>query len=452
MAANGRSGTAVAVRKRNRVPAGRLERLSRIGWMAGEVALGGVAERARRLTGSGAAASSAFLTGANAQRLARRLSHLRGAAMKLGQMLSLEGDDFLPPEVSQALAVLRSDADAMPDAQVRRVLARQYGPRWQRRFHGFDFEPIAAASIGQVHEAVLPDGREVAVKIQYPGVARSIESDVDNVVTALRLSRLLPRDVPLADLAEEAKRQLREEADYDAEARRLRHYRALLGNDPDFLVPDVVEELTTREVLVMDRLHGRPLEDVCGQEHPQRLRNRIGARLYRLLFRELFEFGFMQTDPNFANYLWLPESRRVGLVDLGAGREIPARIQSLYARLLRAGIARDRRGLRSVAAEVGFFAAGERRDRVEGLIDLLLLGCEPFARRGAYDFAGSGLAARLREVGTELAFSRGFWRPPPIDTLYLHRKLGGTFLLCVRLGARVELRRLVEPFLRLAAA
>jgi predicted unusual protein kinase regulating ubiquinone biosynthesis (AarF/ABC1/UbiB family) len=438
-------------RLRSRVPAGRLERLTRIGWMAGEVALGGVAERARRLAGRGEGASSALLTGANARRLARRLSQMRGAAMKLGQLLSLEGEDFLPAEVSEALALLRADADAMPEEQLRAVLADEYGTGWEARFTRFDPEPIAAASIGQVHEATLPDGRKLALKIQYPGVALSIGSDVDNLVSALRLTRLLPRDLDLAGLAEEAKRQLREEADYAGEAQRLARYRRLLEGDHAFVVPRVHADFTTSQILAMDRLHGVPLEDLCGAEHGQARRDAAATDLYRLLFRELFEFGFVQTDPNFANYLWLPDEERLGLIDLGAGREVPKRLQRHYARLFQAGMAGDRDGVRAASLAIGLYEAGERADRVEALVDMMMLACEAFSGEVPHDFAASGHPARMRELGIELALGKGFWRPPPIDSLYLHRKLGGTYLLAARLRARVDLRGLIVHFLDDAA-
>jgi predicted unusual protein kinase regulating ubiquinone biosynthesis (AarF/ABC1/UbiB family) len=438
-----------APRPRNRVPAGRLERLTRIGWMAGEVALGGVAERARRIAGGDDGASSAFLTGPNARRLARRLSRMRGAAMKLGQLLSLEGDDFLPPEVSEALGILRADADAMPDDQLRKVIAREYGEAWQERFARFDFEPIAAASIGQVHEAELPDGRLLALKVQYPGIARSIQSDVGNLVAALRLSRLLPRDLDLDGLAAEARRQLHEEADYAGEAARLRRYGSLLEGDAGFVVPAVHEEHTTRHVLAMDRLHGLPLEDLCGPEHPQELRDSVAASLYRLLFRELFEFGFAQTDPNPANYLWLPETGRLGLLDLGAGREVPERFRILHARMFRAAMDADRAMVRDAARKLGFFASDEREDRVESIVDMMILGCEIFGLAQPYDFARSDLAARMRALGTELTLGKGFFRPPPIESMHLHRKIGGTYLLCARLRARVDVRAILEPFLSL---
>lgn len=432
--------------RQSRIPAGRLERLARLGWLAGEVALGGLGEAARRLSGTSAAATNLFMTSANARKLADRLSRMRGAAMKLGQMLSLEGRDFLPPEVADALSILRAEGDAMPEAQLRRVLARAWGKGWERRFREFGMAPIAAASIGQVHRAVTRDGRELALKIQYPGVARSIESDVDNLATILRLSRLLPGGFDTTAIVAETKRQLRQETDYAAEARHLRHYAELVGDDPQVFIPRVHDDLTTRQILAMDFVNGEPLDALAEHEHGQRERDRAGALLYRLLLRELFEFRFMQTDPNFANYLLLPEGR-IALLDFGASRVIPEELSAQYRRLFGAGVRADRAALRRGLEEIGFVAAGEREDRVEGLVDLFLIGFEPFRHRGVYDFAASDLATRARERGLELTFKKGFLRPPPPETIFLHRKLGGTFLLCVRINARVNVRSLVQPYL-----
>jgi len=283
--------------RQSRIPAGRFERLARLGLLAGEVAIGGLTEAARRFAGVGDVANSVFMTGANARKLAERLSRMRGAAMKLGQLLSLEGQDFLPPEVSDALSILRAEADAMPEAQLRRVLGRAYGKGWERRFREFGMEPVAAASIGQVHYAVAHDGRPLALKIQYPGVARSIESDVDNLASILKLSRLLPGELDLSDILAEAKRQLRQETDYHVEARHLRRYAEALGDEPGVVIPRVHDDFTTGTILAMDYIAGRPLDALAGPEYGQRQRDRTGALLYRLMLRELFELRFMQTDP-----------------------------------------------------------------------------------------------------------------------------------------------------------
>ncbi len=429
-------------RRRSRVPTGRIERLARIGLLAGEVAAGGVLEGVRRVIGGGSD-GGVFLTEGHAQRLAKRLAGMRGAAMKLGQLLSMEGDDLLPPEVSDALAMLRNDGDAMPPEQLRRVLGHAWGKGWQKRFETFDLEPIAAASIGQVHQARTADGRSLALKIQYPGVAKSIVSDVDNLTAVLRLSRLLPSDVELDPLIAEAKRQLRQEADYQAEAGFLRRYGALLADDPTFRVPGVHDDLTTRQVLAMDRLEGLPLEDLCGVDHPQERRDRVGRALLELLLRELFEFHLSQTDPNIANYLWL-EDERIGLLDFGASREVPENVSSSYARLCRAGMDRNRGALEEAAVGLGVLPAGETAERRKAVLDFVELAAEPFSQSGDYDFAVSDLPPRARAAAARLAFRHGFRNPPPPEILFLQRKLGGTFLQCARLRARIDVRGLLE--------
>ena len=192
------------------VPSRRLSRLSRFGRLAGGVAGGVLAEGARRLaSGDRPRMSDLLLTPSNAMRVADQLAHLRGAAMKLGQMISMDAGDILPPELTRILARLRENAHHMPPTQLDRLLTTEWGPDWRRRFRHFQAQPIAAASIGQVHRAELPDGRTLAIKVQYPGVARSIDADVDNVAALLRVSGLLPRGLDLTPLLTEAKRQLR---------------------------------------------------------------------------------------------------------------------------------------------------------------------------------------------------------------------------------------------------
>ena len=433
-----------------RVPAGRAERLAHIGWLAGRMALGGVAERARRLGGLAPNPGHVLLTGANARRLVDCLSSMRGAAMKLGQLLSLESDDFLPPEVAEILASLQDEGSAMPPAQLRRVLRENWGTSWESRFNEFDFDPIAAASIGQVHAAQTSDGRELALKIQYPGVARSIESDVDNLATALRLAKVLPGDVDFSPMIEEAKRQLRSEANYQTEANHLRRYASLLEGEPDVRVPSVHDDFTTESILAMDRLLGVPLEDLCGAEYTDQQRDRAATLLLRLVLREFFEFHFIQSDPNFANYLLLRDGR-IGLIDLGAGYEASRTLCHRYARMFHAAIEADRDALRSIAQEIGFITPSDEEAAAKAILDLISLAMEPFRHAGPYDFGKSDLPARARGASMSLVFEHSLWRPPPPETLFLQRKLGGTFLLCARLRARVDARALLENALAATA-
>jgi predicted unusual protein kinase regulating ubiquinone biosynthesis (AarF/ABC1/UbiB family) len=372
---------------------------------------------------------------------------MRGAAMKLGQLLSLESEDILPREFADALAVLRAQADVMPASQVRQVLGREYGKGWQERFREFEFEPIASASIGQVHRAVALDGRELALKVQYPGIARSINSDVDNVATLLRLSRLLPVELDLSAILQEAKRQLRQEADYLQETAHLRRYAALVADDPDLVVPAVHDDLTTKRVLAMDLLHGEPIESLAARGAPQDRRDAVGRKLQALVFRELFEFRFMQTDPNFANYFLEQGTSRIQLLDFGSAREFPPEFSEHYRRICRAVIAGDRDAVRAGAIAIGYLRADESEERAEAVVALILLVCEPLRHTGVYEFARSRLAVRARDAGLDLVFRRGFMRPPPAETVFLHRKLMGSFLLCARIRARFDCQSLVRPFL-----
>ena len=428
------------------VPQSRLERLARIGLAAGELAVGAATEGIRRLArGEAAELGTALLSGANAKRLATRLARLRGAAMKIGQLVSLQGEDVLPPEFAQALAMLRSQAAPMPPEQVRRVLGREYGKGWEERFSRFDWEPIAAASIGQVHRAVAANGRELALKIQYPGVARSIASDVDNVAVLLRLFNLLPLGLDVGGMAAEAKRQLAQEADYEAEGRFLERYAKLVAGEPGLAVPRVHWDLTTQRIMAMDFMAGEPLEALASAS--QARRDAVGALLERLLFRELFEFRVMQTDPNFANYLWQPETGRVVLLDFGATMRFPKEFVAKYARITRAVIEGDRDAVAQGVIDIGYAAPDDSAERIDAVVDVVFLVCEPLRHRGRYDFPGSDLPARVRDLGYDLAFRRGLVRAPPPETIFLHRKLVGAFLLLARIGARVDARGLVTEVL-----
>ena len=431
----------------SRVPVGRFERLARIGWMTGEFALGGATEGVRRAFGIAQGDASAFLNPASAERLARHLSHMRGAAMKVGQMLSLVDEQLIPPEFAEAMAILRQSADSMPEAQVRKSLEREYGETWERHFRSFDFEPIAAASIGQVHMAIAKDGRELALKIQYPGVADSIDSDLDNLSTALAAARVLPGEIDLDPILEEAKRQLAKEADYVTEAAFQRRYRGLVSGDARFDVPDVVEALTTPTILAMERLTGLPLEDLAGTDHEQDKRDEIGARLMELTFRELFEYHLMQTDPNFSNYLLLPDGITIGLLDFGSTSEVDRglarRIADLY-RGLRSG---SRESMWRACCALDYLREDDPDELVDRFLELLGIVYEPLTTDGPYDFAASDFLQRGQALGMELVFKHRYWRTPLPEFIFPQRKLDGMRMLCARIGARFDLGAIVDPFL-----
>ena len=435
-------------KKRHRaIPSSRAARLGAFGRLAGGVASGMLGEGARRLArGERPRMRDLVLTPGNVGRLADRLSHLRGAAMKLGQMISMDAGDLLPPELAAILAQLRSQAHRMPPEQLRRVLDSEWGPDWRRRFARFNATPIAAASIGQVHRATLPDGRELAIKVQYPGVRESIDSDVDNVATLLRVSGVLPRELDLAPLLTEAKRQLHEEADYEREAAQMTRFGDWLDGHADYVVPRPLPELTTARVLAMDFIDGIPIEALA--DAPQEQRDAAMRDLMALVLREMFEFGAMQTDPNFANYRFQPDTGRLVLLDFGAARDVDPATAQGYRSLLSAGLSGDRDAVREAARAAGFLgeaAVARHRPLVDRMIDIVVTEMN---RPGPFDFGDRGFVEVLREQGMEMAADRSTWHIPPVETLFVQRKVSGTALLAARLEARVDVRELVRPYLQ----
>ncbi|WP_409276924.1 ABC1 kinase family protein [Pseudomonas defluvii] len=428
------------------VPGSRLSRLIRFGSLASGVASGMLAEGARQLAqGKRPALSDLLLTPGNVQRVAEQLSQLRGAAMKVGQLLSMDAGDLLPRELSDILSRLRSDAHPMPMSQLVAVLNESWGKGWEGRFERFSFTSLAAASIGQVHAAQGKDGQRLAIKVQYPGVRESISSDVDNVATLLSISGLLPKGMDVAPLLEEAKRQLQDEADYLKEAEHLRYFHQLLADSPDFLVPCAYTEYSSPTILVMSFVDGVAVESL---EHaPQAERDRIIALLFGLLMREVFEFQCVQTDPNFANYRYQRDTGRMVLLDFGATRRYARNSTEAFRRLLIAGLREDRAAIAEAALDVGYFQPETLPRHRALLTDLIAQACEPLRHQGAYDFAASDLAVRLRDAGWQLGADRDFWGAPPVDVLFLHRKVGGLYLLAAKMKARVDVRSLFEPYL-----
>jgi len=427
------------------VPRGRLSRLGQFGRLASGVAGGMVAEGARRIAdGERPRMRDMLLTPGNVTKVAERLSHLRGAAMKLGQMISMDAGDMLPPELAEIMARLRENAHHMRPQQLQKVLASQWGADWRTRFRQFDARPIAAASIGQVHKAVTHDGRELAIKVQYPGVRESIDADVDNVATLLRMSGLMPRELDIAPLLADAKRQLAEETDYRREGEQMALFGQLLADTPEVVVPALDSEFTTDSVLAMSFLPGKPIETL--ESAPQDTRNSVMRVLMSLVLRELFEFGVMQTDPNFANYRYQPDSGRLVLLDFGAARPVASETSEAYRRLLRTGFAGNRDAVRTAAVEAGFIGPGAvhgHRERIDAMLDIVI---GEMTREGPFDFGDRQFVSVLRDEGMAVAADRATWHVPPSDLLFVQRKVSGTALLAARLKARVDVRALALPW------
>jgi len=428
------------------IPKTRLGRLGKIARMAGGVAAGMIGEGAKQLSqGNRPKVSDLLLTPANARKVANQLATMRGAAMKVGQLLSMETSDFLPPELADILSQLRSRAFIMPRAQLVDSLVSAYGDEWETKFRHFDFEPLASASIGQVHRATSLDDEEIVLKIQYPGVAKSIDSDVDNIATLFKVTNILPKHMDITKLLRDAKLQLHEEANYHQEAIYLNEFREALGDESNYVIPHYHPDLSTETILAMDYVSGDSIESLS--ELDPTIVDRLMQSLFELTLRELFELRLMQTDANFANYLFQHDTHKIALLDFGASRRFSKRFAMDYKRLLRGVVANDSEAIILAADKLGYKASDASIAYQEFLVAVFKIALEPFSKPGLYDFKSAKLSDRLSNLSQDGYSFKEFWQTPPTDILYLHRKLGGMYMLATRLGARVNIHALAGPYL-----
>lgn len=443
-------GTATAESKyelrESKVPSSRFGRIWNYSGLAAGMFAGAVSESFSRVTGGGGQ-GSLMLSPANMERLVAKLSKMRGAALKLGQMMSFQDSKMLPAPIQEVLQRVQDRADYMPSWQRDRVLVTNLGSEWRDLFEDFEEKPIAAASIGQVHRATLKkNGAKVAVKIQFPGVAESINSDLDNLGILLAATKLLPKGLYLNKTIDNARTELGWECDYEREAKCAERYRSLLATEDDvFSVPKIYPEACGKQVLTMEFMDGVGVTRI--KSFSQEQRDWIGTQILRLCLREITEFRFMQTDPNWTNFLYNAERDRLVLLDFGASREYPDKFITQYVQLLAAASRTDREGVRILSEELGYLTGHESKTMLDAHTASVLTLAEPFLESApeVYDFRDQTITERVKAQIPVMIKER--LAPPPEETYSLHRKLSGAFLLCARLGSRVRCREMFEQSL-----
>ena len=399
------------------VPASRVSRVASFASLGAGLAFGTVAEASRRAVGirsganSGASTDgSLVLTEANASRIVATLCRVRGAALKLGQILSIQDGAVIGPELQAIFDRVRESADFMPRWQLEQVMKGDLGPNWKDNFGSFSMKPFAAASIGQVHRAILRDGTEVAVKVQYPGVAKSIDSDIRNLMTLMKVLAFLPEGLFVDKIASHMAVELAQECDYKREAICGQRMKELLAPDQVFHVPTVYHDLTSENVLTTEYIRGLTIDQSTSL--PQNTRNLIASAVLRLCFTELFIHRYMQTDPNWANFLFNPNTQQLGLLDFGATREYRPGFVNTYFKIIDSAAKKDRQAVLEYSREVGFLTGFESKAMNEAHVESVMLLARPFHENKNFNFGKQTITSEIQAL-SEVMLRERLCPPPP---------------------------------------
>src|SRR5215208_262044 len=344
-------------RKDDSIPAGRVQRTAKVGTALGSSGARYAGTRARNVVRSKNAATAELDKRhlETAEKMVDALGQLKGAAMKIGQLASFIDTEFLPPEYrelyQEKLASLRDTAPPMPWKKVRDVLEDEWEEPPEDLFEDFEHDAAAAASIGQVHRATLSDGRKVAVKIQYPGVAKALRADMQNAGMIMRLAKTLAPGLDAKAAAEELKERVLEELDYEYEAQNQRTFARAYRGHPFIYVPDVVTRLSRPRVLVSEWVEGRGFDEV--RELPQPERDRFGEIVFRGSFGSIYHLQHFNADPHPGNYI-LMDDGRVAFLDFGMTKRLDPEQIVLEQRAVDAAARRDPEALRNALVDLGF--------------------------------------------------------------------------------------------------
>lgn len=418
----------------SRVPTSQLERMYHFGEIAASVGFGMLSNKIKQM--SGQETSKSALSKGSIEKIVRKLSRMRGAALKIGQLISFQDESVIPPEVRQMLVKLQSKANYMPSRQLEKSMVNGLGSDWRSKFTEFEERPFASASIGQVHRARVGE-TECAVKVQFPGVNKSIDSDLNTLSLLLLGSSFLPEGMFLDKTIENARKELKWETDYTREAANAVKYAEYItqaGLSNVYRVPNVFPDHSSETVLTMEFLPGNELSKLPQQIQTQELYNDLATRIMKLCLLEIAQFRFMQTDPNWANFLYDANTNKLGILDFGATRSYEDKFIEPYLQTLRAGVRQDREACEYYSLKLGYLTGVESKAMRDAHVDSIIILGEPF-RSASYDFGKQTVSTRVKEnIGVML---RERLTPPPEETYGLHRKLSGAYLLCARLNATV---------------
>jgi len=408
------------------------------------------------------ARNQAFME-AQANYVAEELGKLKGSVVKIGQMLAIYGEHVLPPEITRALQTLNDDTATLSWPTIEHTLRQLLGDKLSEL--DVDTIPIGTASLAQVHRAtVLATGEQVVLKIQYPGVADAINSDLALFKRLLKVSNIVPQTRSLDAWFEEIRDLLHHEVDYEAEAATTERFYERLIDDPRYAVPKINRNYSSKRLLCMSYEPGISVVSEALQLLPHERRNAIGQAAIEIMMQEIFVWGEMQTDPNFGNYLVRVSDNendidKLVLLDFGAIRQFDNTLLTIAHGLLKAGYRHDHQAM--IQAMTGYDFFDTMSDKVRSdIASLFLLATEPFSdpamnsdiptecldEQNRYIWANSKLHSRLSSAATRAMQSFEF-NLPPKEFMFISRKFIGAYTLLTVLDAYTDSNKLVKPYL-----
>jgi predicted unusual protein kinase regulating ubiquinone biosynthesis (AarF/ABC1/UbiB family) len=432
--------------RRGRLPSGRLARLTHIGQLSAGLSASWLGATLRRLFAgqAGRERIDEARRKADAARVAETMGQMKGAFMKLGQMMSFISDN-IPAEYQAALKSLQSEAPPMDFALVRDTVERELGKPLERAFAHFEPRPLASASIGQVHRARLPSGEEVVVKVQYPGVADAIRADLANMALLQRSLKLIYPAHDPQQVIEELRGRIFEEFDYANELANQEEFHRLYDQHPHFHIPRPYASHSSKMVLTSEFVAGRRFDDVLGDS--AEARGRYAEIIYRFVFGSIMRHRLFNGDPHPGNYLFSDDGKVVFL-DFGCVKRFAPEMSRVWAELIAAHLSNDHEGFRKNAISLGFLKEATAID-AELLYGYFQLFYEPFRFDREFSFSRAYIASTFKQVFAPEGRFSGMQKrmTMPGDFVFVNRIQWGVFSILGHLGASRNFHRIHREYL-----
>ena len=385
---------------------------------------------------------SALISKKNVTATVDTLKNLRGAAMKFGQLLSLDETVILSPDLAAIFAQLQSSGYSMTPSQLKKVLNHNWGDDWLKHFKYFDVRPFAAASIGQVHKATLKSGEVVAIKVQFPGVKQSIDSDLATLKFIMKTSGMLPENFPLEHYLSQCGDLLKRETNYELEAENINLFSGFLNGSKVIHVPKVYNKLSTDQTLTMSFLEGRELSNIM--EFDQSARDEISLNLIELLFNEIFNFKMVQTDPNLANFLLTRGGKSICILDFGACCRVSEDTHRLYKELLSVALSLDLNCIKSFLQEKNFIPQETSMAGTKFLENIISVTINELSKDETFDFQKSKVFQLIVQENLNLYFDLIPSSVLGSDFIFIQRKIFGLILFFRSIGTKLPLLKILK--------